>query len=45
MVDLAQNLFHCPEFRREIHRVKKYVAPEPSDRITGVIGRFGSLPP
>ncbi len=29
----------------DIQRVKKNVAPEPSDLITGVIGKFGSWAP
>ncbi len=40
-----QNLFHSDGYRLDSHSVKKYVAPDPSDRTTGVIGRFGNWAP
>jgi hypothetical protein len=40
-----QNAFHSDGSRCSIHRVKKKVAPEPSDLTTGVIGRLGSCAP
>ena len=40
-----QNAFHSEGNSCAIQRVKKYVAPEPSDLTTGMIGSFGSCAP
>src|SRR5258708_40340033 len=40
-----QNAFQSFGNMWDIQRVRKNVAPEPSERITGVIGRLGSCAP
>jgi len=40
-----QNASHCCGNSCAIQRVKKNVAPEPSDLTTGMIGSFGSWAP